>query len=271
MLQCCYPYGKTKAFNVTYDDGVEQDIRFVELLNKFGLKGTFNLNSQLMEEEFAWRHESGLLVKRLSFQRANGLYEGHEIASHTLTHPYLHDKGGAEIRYQLAEDKRRLEVWSGREVAGFAVPFDYYDDHIAACVQECGFAYGRISEESYSYNPWQSPYYWKAGIFHLSPSLDAYIGGFLKTRQELAVCQIVGHTYDLDVANLWDKMEDYFRQIAQENDVLPMTHIDLVRYLQAMKQAVIRENTVENHSKITLWFRTEQGVCPLPPGEVLEF
>lgn len=39
MIQKLYPGGKQKAFNVTYDDGVLQDIRFVELLNKYNLKG----------------------------------------------------------------------------------------------------------------------------------------------------------------------------------------------------------------------------------------
>ena len=32
-LKRLYPQGKKKAFNVTYDDGVVQDIRFVNLLN----------------------------------------------------------------------------------------------------------------------------------------------------------------------------------------------------------------------------------------------
>ena len=47
MLRRCYPGGKTKAFNITYDDGILQDVRFVALLNKYGIKGTFNLNSAL--------------------------------------------------------------------------------------------------------------------------------------------------------------------------------------------------------------------------------
>ena len=44
MIRKLYPNGKKKAFNVTYDDGVLQDVRFVQLLNRYGLKGTFNLN-----------------------------------------------------------------------------------------------------------------------------------------------------------------------------------------------------------------------------------
>ena len=34
MVKKLYPFGKAKAFNVTYDD-ILQDVRFVELLNKY--------------------------------------------------------------------------------------------------------------------------------------------------------------------------------------------------------------------------------------------
>ncbi len=119
---------KTKVFNVTYDDGVLQDVRFVALLNKYNLKGTFNLNSGLMEREFEWTHESGRVIKRLSIEKAVPLYQGHEIACHTLTHPYMHDLSEQEILHELQEDKANLEKLFGREVKGFAVPFDYYSE-----------------------------------------------------------------------------------------------------------------------------------------------
>lgn len=65
MIRKLYPKGKPKAFNVTFDDGVLQDVRFVNLLNTYNLKGTFNLNSGLMESEFEWTHNNGSIVKRL--------------------------------------------------------------------------------------------------------------------------------------------------------------------------------------------------------------
>ena len=37
--------GKKKAITFSYDDGVTQDIRLIELFNKYGLKCTFNINS----------------------------------------------------------------------------------------------------------------------------------------------------------------------------------------------------------------------------------
>ena len=104
MVTRCYPGGKAKAFNVTYDDGILQDVRFVALLNKYGLKGTFNLNSKLMEQEFEWIHPSGMTVKRLSPDAAEHLYDGHEIAAHTLTHPFLNDKSEEELMWEIGED-----------------------------------------------------------------------------------------------------------------------------------------------------------------------
>ena len=40
--------GKMKAITFSYDDGVTQDQRLISLFNKYGLKGTFNLNSGLL-------------------------------------------------------------------------------------------------------------------------------------------------------------------------------------------------------------------------------
>ena len=37
--------GKSKVFTLSYDDGVVQDIRFMEILNRNGLKCTFNISS----------------------------------------------------------------------------------------------------------------------------------------------------------------------------------------------------------------------------------
>ena len=34
---------KRKAVTFSFDDGVSQDIRMIELLDKYGLKATFNL------------------------------------------------------------------------------------------------------------------------------------------------------------------------------------------------------------------------------------
>lgn len=267
MIQKLYPGGKAKAFNVTYDDGVQQDVRFVELLNRYGIKGTFNLNSGLMQNEFEWTHECGMVVKRLPEQVVRDLYQGHEVAGHTLTHPYMYHLSEEEIMHELVTDKFNLQKLFGRKISGFAVPFDYYSDLIEKCVQNCGFEYARISEESYSYTPGTDYYRWKAGVFHLSAQLEAYVEGFLRTDEELALCQIVGHTYDLDAEHMWDKMEVIFKKVAMCDDISPMTNIELVRYLKAMRSATAQDGVLVNNSGMDLWFEVDGVTKVLRPGE----
>ena len=269
MIRKLFPCGKRKAFNVTYDDGVVQDIRFVELLNRYQLKGTFNLNSGLMEREFEWTHECGCVVKRLSADAAVSLYDGHEIASHTLSHPYMDSLSKDEILRELSADKEKLEKFFGKEIKGFAVPFYYYSDLIEQCVKECGFEYGRISEESFSFSPQTDFYRWRAAVFHCDDRLEDLTRRFLETGEELAVFQIVGHSYDLDVENKWELMERIFAAIREQDDVLPMTTIEIIEYLQAMNKAEITGRFIRNHSNISLWFAINDDICEVKPDGIL--
>lgn len=235
MEKRTYPGGKTRAFTVSYDDGVLQDVRLVELLNKYGIVGTFNLNSELMRREFEWTHESGMAVRRLSERDARELYNGHEIASHSLTHPYFEGKDRAFVLREMGEDRYNLERLFGRRVTGFAAPFDYWSPLMADCARVCGFEYARISEMSYSYEPPADYYSWRPGIFHLDGGLDAFVDGFLETDTELALCQIVGHSYDLDAAGMWDRLENILRRVTRCPDVAFMSTIDAVRHLKSVR------------------------------------
>ena len=187
MIKKLYPEGKTKAFNVTYDDGVLQDKEFVQILNKYGIKGTFNLNSELMKNQFAWFHECGMVVKRLSEADVKDLYDGHEIASHTLTHPNMQGMSAEQILREMSQDKDNLENIFGTKVLGFAVPFNYYSDLIAECAKIVGFEYARTSDMSGGYTPCNEEYYWKAGIL----SNKRFRGICLFCKYETIFCNIV--------------------------------------------------------------------------------
>ena len=267
MIRKLYPKGKPKAFNVTFDDGVLQDVRFVDLLNRYNLKGTFNLNSGLMENEFEWVHRRGCVVKRLSKDKAESLYQGHEIACHTYTHPYMDNLSESEILYELQTDKDKLEKLFGREIKGFAVPFHYYSELIENCVKQCGFSYARISEESHSFTPQKDFFKWKATLFHPHNSPDDIVRRFIAADEELALLQIGGHSYDLDVENMWDSFEQIFMKIAAQNDILPLTTIEIVEYLQAMYKAEINDGSIKNNSDIGLWFSVDGLVCEVKPRE----
>lgn len=263
-----YPMGKTKAFNITYDDGVEQDVPFVAMLNQYGIRGTFNLNSELMRTQFSWRHPSGVDIRRLSVDAVRHLYDGHEVASHSLTHPYLRDLSDEELVRQMGEDKRNLETLFDREVAGFALPFHYYDQHAMDCAIKCGFEYFRISDVSLSCAPSRDWYCWKAGVYHIMPELKPFVQSFLESDRELAVCQIVGHSYDLDTENLWDTMEEICEAVSHRDEIWKCTNLELVRYLKAMEQAEISDFSIKNHSNLDLWFDVDGKITVIHPNEI---
>ena len=269
MIRKLYPGGKTKAFNISYDDGVIQDIRFVEMLNRYGLKGTFNLNYGLMKSGFTWQHECGMTVRRIHEQDVCAIYKGHEIASHSYSHPYFDNMEEGEILKELGADKFFLERLIGRKVAGYATPFYYYSDLMADCVRQCGFAYARISEESNDYSIPQDFYRWCGSKFHWDGDLEDFILGFLQTEQELALCQLVGHSYDLDVLNLWDKMERICSNVGNAPDVWPATNIEIVRYLTAMNQIRVADRQIFNGSSSVLWMEIDGAVVSLQPGETI--
>ena len=74
----CFPGGKHKALTMSYDDGKLQDRRLVEIFNRYGIRGTFNLNSGLFGRP-----------ERIDAAEIPELYRGHEVACHTVTHPTI--------------------------------------------------------------------------------------------------------------------------------------------------------------------------------------
>ena len=56
--------GKLKAVTFSYDDGTTQDIQLVELLNRYNLKCTFNLNSDKLGRNMILSRSNG---QRFSF------------------------------------------------------------------------------------------------------------------------------------------------------------------------------------------------------------
>ena len=84
------PDKKLKAFTLSYDDGVTQDIRLIELLEKYNLKCTFNLNSGL-----------GYRANRIDNDKIREIYKNHEVAVHTKTHPNLTGLDDNEVINQV--------------------------------------------------------------------------------------------------------------------------------------------------------------------------
>ncbi len=66
---------------------------------------------------------------------------GHEIASHTLSHPILPMLDEADVDRELVESRRKLEKWLGTQIRGFCYPNGDFDEQVVSAVRKAGYTY----------------------------------------------------------------------------------------------------------------------------------
>jgi len=95
-----------KTVTFSYDDGVTQDQRLVDLFNKYDLKCTFNLNSSLGGTcKLHKRNGTTFTHARFDTDEYQRVYKGHEVAVHTLTHPHMANLTDEEIIREVEQDR----------------------------------------------------------------------------------------------------------------------------------------------------------------------
>jgi peptidoglycan/xylan/chitin deacetylase (PgdA/CDA1 family) len=72
---------------------------------------------------------------------------GHEVASHTLSHPFLTGLDPARLRAELSDSRRTLAGWLGQDVRGFCYPAGDVDARVVREVREAGYHYACTTEE----------------------------------------------------------------------------------------------------------------------------
>jgi peptidoglycan/xylan/chitin deacetylase (PgdA/CDA1 family) len=112
------------AVTIGFDDGRETQFTVAfPLLNAKGIKGTFFITTQDMPVSWEnWRQVAA---------------QGHEIASHTVTHAYLLTLTDSELRYELSESQRAInENIPSQSCISFAYPGNDNNAHIQAVASE---------------------------------------------------------------------------------------------------------------------------------------
>lgn len=206
----CFPNGALKAVTFSYDDANVADERLVALFNRYGMKGTFNVNSGLSQQ----MNRPELVQVR----RFPGLYRGHEVAVHTVTHLHLHEMYEEDMHREIGEDKRFLTKLMGYEVNGMAFPYGQYSDTTLRVMAEEGIRYSRTVHSTGGFALPTHPLTWDPTCHH--NDAPACVERFLAAEAtEPMLLYIWGHSYEFDRQNNWELIERVCERLAGQSDL----------------------------------------------------
>lgn len=223
-----------KFLTFSYDDGVTQDKRLVKIFNKYGLKATFNINSELLGTPGYLRRENMWIGhNKIELEEVAEVYKNHEVAAHTLTHPLLTELSDHDVIDQVEEDRKKLENLMNQRVVGMAYPGGgiNYDERVAELIRKnTKIRYARTTVSSYHFDMQEDLLQFKPTVYHLEFDKMMELGEkFIKLDTDvLQVYYIWGHSYEFDYYDTWDEFEKFCKMMAGHDDIFYGTNQEVL-------------------------------------------
>ena len=130
---------------LTFDDGYADFLdHAVPVLERHGMTGTLYVVAGRLGGTNEWDDGPRLPIMDADQVRAVAA-AGHEVGSHTLTHPRLAGAGAATLLAEVADSRRVLEDVLQAEVPGFCYPYGSYDDAAAEAVRAAGYDHACVT------------------------------------------------------------------------------------------------------------------------------
>ncbi len=278
MIYMQFPGGRQRALTLSYDDGIQQDTRLIEILDKRGIKCTFNLNGISFEQEERtfpdWQTFRKMALREATEVYSKAIANGHEVATHGYSHPFL-DKLPTELAaYEITEDRKRLEEMFGTVVKGHAYPYGTTSDQAVEVLRNCGILYARTVESTGKFD---IPTDWlrmPATCHHNDPGLMALAEQFLAEDryQHPKLFYLWGHTYEFDDDNNWEVIEKFAEFIGNRDNIWYANNMQIHDYVEAYRALRFSANgsLVYNPSALTVWFSSNNVNVRVAPGETVK-
>lgn len=258
-----FPGGKKYALTLSYDDASISDRRLVQLLNKYGIKATFNLFPGVFDRD-------GYITS----QEAAELYKGHEIAAHTLTHPRLEEIETADRLYEVLECRKRLEKLAKYPVRGMAYPCGTYNDEVVEAIRHCGIKYCRTIEDKHDFTFPKDFLLWHPTCHHDDCAAESEkFFSLIKNNGRASIFYVWGHSYEFNTESKWAAFEEFCSNIAHKEEIWYATNIEIYDYIMAQRNLHIAadHSVVYNPSYQTVWVSHEGRTAEIKAGETVYF
>lgn len=265
-----FPGGKRLAVTTSFDDGLTFDRRVVAAFNEWGLKGTFNLNSGKLLRTGKPAVEKGDRTA-LDASEIADLFQGHEVAIHTVTHPWLDRLDPSQIASEVLEDRKALEDLVGYPVRGMAYPFGNFSPKVVEVLRALGIVYSRTTLNSADCFPPAEPLLWEttAHQYASGPTVPERFEALVSNPRTFGVFYIWGHSFEFHDKNDWAGLERIYKPLSGNNDVWYCTNIELFDYEAARNRIVIAANrgSAYNPSGLPVTLKLDDRLLDVLPGQ----
>jgi peptidoglycan/xylan/chitin deacetylase (PgdA/CDA1 family) len=127
---------------ITFDDGFQNVVvHGVDVLARCGYRAIQFLLPDLLGKENTWEQSEGEAADRLMDEAAvrDWLAAGHEIGSHTSTHPWLTRLPPAQAREEIFASRKKLEDRFQLSIRHFCYPYGDWNEAVRELVAEAGY------------------------------------------------------------------------------------------------------------------------------------
>lgn len=223
-----------KAVTFSFDDGVTQDKRLIEIFDKYGLKCTFNINSELLGKAGSLiRNDVTVAHVKPRPQEIKEIYKNHEVAVHTLTHPNLTTLDDSEVIRQVEIDRKNLTQYVGYEVCGMAYPCGGVnnDERVAELIKKnSGVKYSRTITSTHNFDLQENLYQFNPSVYiQETDKMWEMAEEFINLQtDEPKLFYIWGHAYEFDIDNSWQKFDDFCKFISNREDIFYGTNSEVL-------------------------------------------
>ena len=233
-----------KTLTLSYDDGLIFDQRIVEIMQKNGLKGTFNLNGSVFNKTLKNGFPAGHLTEEECFQLFSA--SSNEIALHGYRHLPLAALSNEEIVYEVISDKATLENIFGRVIRGIAYPNGSYNDRVIENLKKCGVCYARTVDSTEKFDLPDDWLKMNPTCHHSNPRLMELGQKFIELNYEHEedwmwfsetpkMFLLWGHSSEYERDNNWNILEEFAAQLGNRKDIWYATIGEIYEYTQAYK------------------------------------
>ena len=264
-----FPGFRLKALTFSYDDCVNEDVRLVETFRKNSLKGTFNINSELLGRN-----------GKMTLEEAKALYgDDMEVALHGAQHLPLKKMSTAVAMRDVLVDRENLERGFGKIIRGMAYAYGSYNEEVVEMLRDAGIAYSRTTKNTNKFNLPDDWLTLHPTCHHSSEDLDKLTEEFIAPVDESSssywrinpkLFYVWGHSYEFRDNNNWELIEKFCELMGKQKDVWFATNIEIYSYVKAFESLVFSSDLtfVENPSATDVYLKVNKKKIVAKAGEL---